>query len=203
MDEPEAEILALPTDGRPEDLTSIQCDSVGTDEFVEPSHPTPEKEPPPELTLADKKQRRNVLYKIRQYMIKFSTALAEYKMEDVEELYNLDQLQDILEDMKFKVGANNSEKLYKGLYFTGVDVLEKIGVNHGMMIDGLTQSLISNPEVDLTLTEIAIDFSDYIYTDPISRLCFMTLQAAYALHNIRSHAPKNVSAEVKDKYKDL
>jgi len=196
--------IQLPTEGKPNDLSSIMS--------AEPSLDTGESEPPaesqpeaPPLSAEDKKKRRNYLYKIRQYLLKFPDALTEYNMSDVENEYDLEQLQGILDDMKFKVGACNSEKLYKGLYFTGVNVVEKIGCEYGLQIDGLSMALHANPEVDLTLSEIAIDYSDYIYTDPMYRLCFTTLQTAYALHNMRKtdSAPRSVPPGVQNKYEDL
>lgn len=147
----------------------------------------------------ERKKQRNLVRKIQRYYQVYPKQLGKLDADLYES--SLEELEDHLDDVKFNISATNSEGSFKHMYHTGMLLVEGMGTKAGLKLQGLSQATRTSKDVDDILTETALEYSDYLYVDPLYRLAFTTVLIAGGIHQL--NMKKTVPPEVEAKFKDL
>lgn len=160
------------------------------------------------LTPEDNIKKLELKQKLQQYKTSFPKELSKVK---INENSSIPELENKLEECRVTVSCNNTHNIVKFGYFTGVKGIEYMGSRFaGLKLQGLTESLKANEEVDRILKEIEIENLSLKYTSPTYRLAFITLTTVLGvdaqnkrntvLSSFLNDKPKK---EINDKYNDL
>lgn len=155
----------------------------------------------------DRLKKIELTTKITQYKSHFKE-LEKIKIRDN---MSINELSNILEECRVKISCSNVHGIVKFAYFTGVKGFENVGCRFaGLKLQGLTETLKQNEEVDRILKEIEIENLNIKYTNPTYRLAFVTLTTALGvdasnrqheiLKNYLNDKPKE---NLKTKYEDI
>lgn len=202
-------VVSLPITSEKIDISSIENHPA----LTAPTEPEPEPEPlseeepeSPKLTTEQRKTKNRIIRKIRGYFDRFSF-LGKYDPDEYETCDDLDELSDSLDDIRSRLASRSGEKMIKSTYLSAVNLAEISSRGTQIHLDGLTAMLDpgNNRDVEDTLAEICLEYSDYLYVDPLYRLIMSTVMAAYAVHRLNSSkTPKaEVPPAVQEKFSDI
>lgn len=128
------------------------------------------------------------------------------------ESLSLPELEDLVKQVKYKIGMTSTGSFWSGLALYGVGAVECVGPAIGLRTHGLTLALQRDQEFDNTVAEITMKHKKYIYIEPEYRLAMILLKSITAIHvnnsnieeaNIAANKSKTVDADTVNKYKDL
>jgi hypothetical protein len=141
----------------------------------------------------------------------FPEKLQEFDTSNLQSMSD-SQLKEMLENMRFKLGAANAVEFYLVLMTLGVQIVEVVGSVVGWKLCGLARAVEDDPEMSSLLKEIVLQNLEngWGMVDPYQRLCMMMLGKMYQLHisNSSQETVENlrkviVSQADIDQFKDL
>jgi hypothetical protein len=152
------------------------------------------------------KECRDLRIKILAYHAKFPKVLGKTSIARLEGLSRR-KLNRKLENCRFCVSSQNGEAMLRAAYFGGASLGEALLHNSTYPVDGVALMLQKSPEIDQILTEIGIEYSEFMHVDPVYRLAAGTLVAFTAANKLAMQARRGqatvVPAAVAAKYQDL
>jgi len=97
--------------------------------------------------------------KILRYKEIFPQQLAvyDYRMENLDSL-TTEELKYLLEEISLAVSTRNSSGLTKMFYFSGTELVEKVGCALNFQIQGLSNALQQNAAIHDCLNEIMLKY---------------------------------------------
>lgn len=133
----------------------------------------------------------------------------DYKLSNLDGM-TVQQLEELLIEIRFAVSCRNSSNLTKMFYFSTVEVAEKIGTHIGFRIQGITKALNENAEIHNCLNELKLKYEDEMSTPPEMRLALITATTLLTFHRMNSNTEtvqsvlkKIVPQEVLKEFDDL
>ena len=146
----------------------------------------PEVPEPPVLTLEDKRKRLILIRKIKAYLMSsFKDHLIEYNAEDLSAKSN-EELAELLEEIRFMVNSRADLRLSGAIFKHTIQTFEYLGCKAGYNIQSLTANTCNDPEVNLLIEQLALEYSDYTAIKPHYKLLFIILGKAQQLHTVNS-----------------
>jgi len=164
------------------------------------------------LTDEERQERRILLFKIKAYLNEFKSELKEFKYRDIYYLDN-ERLKNKIEEMEFLINMGNSKMLFKGIYFSTLQLSEDVAY-HLLNYDyrGVTNILNKSSALDRCLTQLSIKYSDKFINNPMSELFLITAGSIVKQAQINNYKKqmfikeledKNISDDIKNNYSDL
>lgn len=153
-------------------------------------------------------KRLELIAKFNAYKTSFPKELSKYKYLDSTKN---DKLEKILDEMRIVVSCKNTHGLVKFGYFSAVKGVETIGSRYlGLKLQGLSETLKANDEIDSILKEIEIERISMKYQKPEVRLAFITITSCLAIHTtnkkgeiLKTFMDDKPNDVIIDKFKDI
>lgn len=150
--------------------------------------------------------RRKLITKIVGIKNRFGHRLGNINLNNLELLDEL-QLEDLLREITYAIGVQNSCGFVKGVANAGLSIAESMVSPH---LNGLGQALSQIPEYNDTIDEITLVYGDYLYTNPMLRLATIISTTAMQVYRVNNahNAVNNllktpVVNNINNNYKDL
>ena len=180
-----------------------------TNSNVENVSPTELPSQPPPLTIEERREKRKILMKVKSYYNAKSSILGKYVASDWEECDDLEELREGLQDIRDQLSIRNAKTIVTGTYYSTIQMAEVLGPRVGLKLNGLSMAIKSkSAEIDDILTEIGIEYADYLQQDPLTRLLMTTAMTAFMVHRINSQSsmPSSnipVPDSIQEKFRDV
>ena len=171
--------------------------------------PTELPSQPPPLTIEERQEKRKILMKVKSYYNTKSLILGKYVASDWEECDDLEELREGLQDIRDQLSIRNAKTIVTGTYYSTIQMAEVLGPRVGLKLNGLSMAIKSkSAEIDDILTEIGIEYADYLQQDPLTRLLMTTAMTAFMVHRINSQSsmPSSnipVPDSIQEKFRDV
>lgn len=132
--------------------------------------------------------KRKLILKLRSYATAFPDICKDMVKNDVIESLEEGELSDLMDEVKFAVGAKTSGivtgQVTAGLVHITKDILKE---HTSLQVDGpacsLDQIIGAKDFKDLS-TEVTLEYADWVYSKPENRLMAYLAQAVYTIHKV-------------------
>jgi hypothetical protein len=154
-------------------------------------------------------EKKNLINQIKRYILEFSDKLTDIVDNDIQarKLFmiklnelELHQLKILLDNIQFSISQTKINKIYNQGFFIFTKQLEVMTKQYsGVDIDGLTESLQANNEIEESLKELSCKYDISNHLSPEIRLCMavsMTGLAIYQNNKIKQKLESFLSQEV-------
>ena len=181
-----------------------------------PSPPPEEPEEPVEEVAEESTLISKDLLMLRKtvqlYLDWFPKKLKDFSTVDASSIVTEVEANDILDRMKFQIGASNMAAFNKMFLQNGIELTENVGPLFGLKLQGLSVVTSNNPDIDDVLKEIALDGiqNGWGIQNPYSKLAMILLFEGSKVHNFNMAQDFNsrlknvvVPDEIVEKYKDI
>ena len=169
------------------------------------------------LPLEEREKRREILHKIKRFIVNFPEELKEWKFEDIEAITNNAKLDIVLQDIISIVDSDWTEKSTVMSFMTAARGLEAFAGKMGYPIDGFTSEVCCSKFIQRTLTKIAILDAPRVMRNPYGQIALGCVLIAYNCHAGKvqttkstercaassSKGPSSVTTQTKEEFKDL
>lgn len=165
--------------------------------------------------LSDQLEKIRLKNSINRYFIEFPQETKSFQILNIDNINDIEPLKKIFSEISSYVESYNTSGILKTIYFEGCHFTEKLGSKFGYNIDGFTENLKKNPEVDKIIKEMMIQIGASVSLPPHVRLLHTTIKTAfftYAINktiikdnkiNIDEKLKNNVDKKIIEKFKDL
>jgi hypothetical protein len=137
--------------------------------------------------------------KILDYKATFAEDLKDIKCNGVAECCDIDKLEDTLNQIRVKLSTAGGGNQWAGLYYGAVGGIESATMQfcpNTIMLEGLTNTLSANPQVNRCLQEMRIEHGNYLGAmTPELRLLQATCFAAWFTHKANAKKAAEVTVE--------
>ena len=161
-------------------------------------------------------KKRNLVNKCKLYIDEFPERLTNLHGGDPatfkHRLRELDcpQLEILIENIKFEISAPSTKILFNNAFFILMNQTESLSNSFGYNINGLSEQLKKNNDVNDALRELSCQFDLSNYTTPEIRLGSAILLTAMSIYNsnkitesIDNYLEKPIDPDIQDKFKNL
>jgi len=176
-----------------------------------------EKEEDCDISLPQKPQdeikRLKLLRTVQLYQKWLPNELKELRLEELNlSEMTCKELEDKLGEIRFLIQAASQVGFNYQLLQVGISIIEGMGINSGLRIEGLSRSFENDPEMNRLLKEISLLQAEdgFICTSPYERLCFLIVSKCHQLHCNNTIANENarlrstfLSEDFINKWRDL
>lgn len=140
--------------------------------------------------------KRKLILKIQQYIVQFSKYLPqELNIKEFKD-FTIEQLQSLLDEIKFTIAVRNSGKMNQRMILQGITLLESLLIAFTpLKVKGLSQICLDK-DFQETVLELCLEM-EMMYLDPKYRLCYALVSAATTLHIMNSRAEAIQQSEIK------
>lgn len=145
--------------------------------------------------------RRKLILKLKSYATSFPDVCGELLKDKGLENMDTRQLEVLLNEVKFTVGARTSQ-IVTGAFSSQILLLEQylLAENTSLYVEGpsvqLTQLANSKDYQDL-VKELTLEYADWIYQRPENRFFAFMANAVMTMHSVNSKAIENGAADPK------
>lgn len=121
--------------------------------------------------------------KILRYINLFPDDLKEYKHKDLHKL-NDNDLANLLDEVRSKINSSANSNIYKTVTITGCGLLESVGPSFGAQLQGMTQTVTYDKNINRILKEVQAEYGNPISGNipPLPRLAFAIGFVGYQTH---------------------
>lgn len=144
--------------------------------------PEQEQEPEPDF------DETLEILKIKDRIIRYSTSFGKYlgvfmnRIEDIDNM-DIDQLKKLIREIEIAVSARTSGNMVRIYYHNTINAIEKLAPIAGFNLQGLSQVLLENAQIDECIEELNIKYDIMRHVRPEMRLAFITLNAVLAVNS--------------------
>lgn len=161
------------------------------------------------LTPEQVKERRKLILHIQRYIQSFPKICEEWSRVDLKSK-TIEQLQNIMEEIKLTVGNSNSQQLGIFAYQSGMNIVEGMGPMFKMDLTGLTATACQDRAIINCIKELSLEYMNLNYISPEKRLAVLTCGLALAIDRrnkqnniIDSFLEQETDKDIVEEYKEL
>lgn len=161
------------------------------------------------LTPEQVKERRKLILHIQRYIKSFPKICKEWENVELNKK-TIEELQNLLEEIKLTVGNSNSQQLGIFAYQSGMNMVESMGGMFNMELHGLTQTACQDPAIINCLKELSLEYMNLNYISPEKRLAVLTCGLALGIDRrnkqkkiIGGFLDQETEKDIEDEFKDL
>mgnify|MGYP000202267577 CR=1 FL=1 len=144
------------------------------------------------ITHKENPDRLKSLTKIDLYLSKFQHKLTNITGDNLTlfkeriKVYSDIELEALLETIRSQISNSGLQSGIHQFFYTGTTVVEKLGCNYGLKLQGYANNLSKNNSVKEALDEMSIEMLSFTNISPQKRLMFILLMAGVSTHSLNS-----------------
>lgn len=124
---------------------------------------------PPPLTQDEIIYRRKLIMKGRRWIQTFPQYLKDFESEKIDTSRTIEELENVIQEMKFCVANRNSSRMATKAFETGLFIVENLHED----FRGLTTAFFADSDTNDLIKELCLENESLVYTKPEYRLMLL------------------------------